>query len=270
MRSHKGFTLVELLVVIGIIALLVSILLPTLTRARESSQALKCLSNLRQIGVGLNLYVNDFDNMLPFGFYRELGAPVGEATSWNRSIRNAFGNEGLSLDETADASQDGFGMFLCPSATYPDGFNHYSANPHFLTDANQNDALPIKMTQFGNSSEAAIVFDASQRTWGETDGIAWQMNQRGPEDDPTNPNSVYVEYPRGQALWDDDFFFRNINIGYNSDMSGGNIWPFGGNNGRANWRWRHGDLKANFLFADGHAVTSGPNGLRVLNFARQR
>src|SRR5688572_20169334 len=64
--SRRGFTLVELLVVVGIIALLVGILMPTLNKAREHSRQLKCLSNVRQVSMAFVMYTNNNKGRFPF------------------------------------------------------------------------------------------------------------------------------------------------------------------------------------------------------------
>ncbi|KHE90466.1 MAG: DUF1559 domain-containing protein [Candidatus Scalindua rubra] len=64
-RSNEGFTLIELLVVIAIIGILAGILLPVLSRARESARKTQCMSNVKQIGMGLIMYANENNENFP-------------------------------------------------------------------------------------------------------------------------------------------------------------------------------------------------------------
>lgn len=67
-RPIRGFTLVELLVVIGIIALLISILLPALNRARDAAQGVQCLNNIRQVTMGFQFFANSNRGAIPYNF----------------------------------------------------------------------------------------------------------------------------------------------------------------------------------------------------------
>jgi prepilin-type N-terminal cleavage/methylation domain-containing protein/prepilin-type processing-associated H-X9-DG protein len=83
-RLGQGFTLIELLVVIAIIAILASILFPVFARARENARRSSCASNLKQIGLGFQMYSQDYDEKIP-GTVRVDAASPGYAT-WQYNI----------------------------------------------------------------------------------------------------------------------------------------------------------------------------------------
>lgn len=68
-HKHRAFTLIELLVVIAIISILAAILFPVFARARESARRASCLSNLKQIGLGIMQYTQDYDERYPLAYY---------------------------------------------------------------------------------------------------------------------------------------------------------------------------------------------------------
>jgi prepilin-type N-terminal cleavage/methylation domain-containing protein/prepilin-type processing-associated H-X9-DG protein len=109
---RKGFTLIELLVVIAIIAILAAILFPVFARAREKARATSCLSNVKQLTLGIKMYNQDYDEMLIPG---NIGTALG-VLPWTRLVEPYVKNAQITR---------------CPSDKTRDPGYHFNCSPGF-------------------------------------------------------------------------------------------------------------------------------------------
>jgi prepilin-type N-terminal cleavage/methylation domain-containing protein/prepilin-type processing-associated H-X9-DG protein len=155
-RPRAAFTLVELLVVIGIIAILVALLLPALNRAREAARQTQCLSNMRQVGTALYMYLVESKNVLPpHKPHPDPNFFQGVPDYGNPTVYAQYPNVlGLLLPYMNNA----YGAMVCPSALPYYGSTAFNPTQYSNTNYMANDAVVgQKITRIPRSSQIILL-----------------------------------------------------------------------------------------------------------------
>ena len=243
--AYAGFTLIELLVVIAIIAILAAILFPVFAQAREKARQTTCLSNEKQIALGVMMYVQDFDEAFPRleytqGTVRQGYAPLTWDVAVGPYIKNGTQTVTWATTDNSPALITSGGMWLCPSQPQADAHRSYAGNDTIFTQTNYGiNGNPIPVTTMAQLTRAADIVMVSENNnilsyYGTSDRLSgdayWQCGG-----DATGGNKCTG--PESGARWD-------------KDISGtGPEQP--------EWQWaqmaryRHNGV-SNFAFTDGH------------------
>lgn len=124
-RARRAFTLVELLVVIGIIAILIAILLPSLNGARRQARAVRCLSNLRSVGNGFFMYSQQYKGAWPVAVHDLTGLPpIDEERRWSDLLAEFVSSDKTMATHTniANIRRDSV-LWGCPEWSFTDEFD---------------------------------------------------------------------------------------------------------------------------------------------------
>ena len=157
-RRGNAFTLIELLVVIAIIAILAAILFPVFARARENARRSSCQSNLKQIGLGLLQYTQDYDEKLVPA--RTDGAADGLRNTWFYGVQPYIkSTQVFACPSDVNTAASG-GAYWAPTGTTPFHSSYaYNANLNVAYDPTKG----LSLADLGNSAGTVAVTDASSR-----------------------------------------------------------------------------------------------------------
>jgi len=241
----RGFTLVELLVVIGIIALLVAMLLPVLGRAREAGNTVKCLSQLGQIGKACQMYSNDNKGYTIPAAYRNPDGSTSE--SWATILVNEkyIPTPNPTPQSVTDVTAPQSSVFWCPNGLWDYTWNSVPTGlaPSSRTDykgaysyrVQSGTSGVIVDTWYGINSTPSGYPDANTIT-GEKSSPAWRIPKDHDSSDNTLPKAEQFKRSSDTVFMYDGYY---LNYGVNPN--------------RINARHNKATM-TNILFLDGHAT----------------
>ena len=239
-KSRTAFTLIELLVVIAIIAILAAILFPVFAQAREKARQISCASNLKQIGLAVAQYVQDYDETYPYATFNNGGYDWGWAV-------NPYVKNGHSTNTNGYFTG---GVWSCPDFS-PVQTNEYQPNANVMlaeyawNACNNGTAAqgPDNLALISTPSDTVMVYEAG------LNGIS-------------GANWNYVYGSGAEWLWTSN---ENTDKNVGTDLANSL-------DGQVNSNWQSGDIvpayrhtkTSNMLYCDGHVKAMRKGGLHWL------
>jgi prepilin-type N-terminal cleavage/methylation domain-containing protein/prepilin-type processing-associated H-X9-DG protein len=197
---RSGFTLIELIVVIGVIAILIGLLLPSMMKAREAARTLKCLATLRSLGQAFHLYAAEQKGYLPYPTTQLDPASTDHSFLWFNALDPYLqSNHKSQQDRTGIAETRNYapykqcvvwelfdGEMGVGDQTTKESARTYKMNTHLRRHDPPNHA---KMTDVNNSSDFVMIGDGISLDSTGPVGSQWESSQFSMEvNDPTQPN----------------------------------------------------------------------------------